>query len=106
MRKYLLLLLLIIYFPFVYAQTTDPKISLNFENKDLPEVLILIEAKTDFEFFFDEDWFSLNKFSGKYSNIKVTEILEDILKTTNINYFIKGKRIILTRGSMIYDRLN
>lgn len=105
MRKYLLLLLLIIYFPFVYAQTTDPKISLNFENKDLPEVLILIEAKTDFEFFFDEDWFSLNKFSGKYSNIKVTEILEDILKTTNINYFIKGKRIILTRGSMIYDRL-
>lgn len=104
MRKYLLLIFLI-YFPFTYAQTADPEISLSFENKDLPGILVAIEAKTDFEFFFDEDWFSLSKFSGKYSKTKVTEVLEDILEKTNINYFIKGKRIILTRGSMIYDRL-
>jgi len=104
MRKYLLLFLLI-YFPFTYAQTADPEISLNFENKELPDILAEIEAKTDYQFFFDEDWFGLSKFSGDYSQTKVTEVLEAVLEETNINYFIKGSRIILTRGSIIYDRL-
>ncbi|HKL36806.1 MAG TPA: carboxypeptidase-like regulatory domain-containing protein [Salegentibacter sp.] len=104
MRKYLLLFLLI-YFPFTYAQTADPEISLNFENKELPDILAEIEAKTDYQFFFDEDWFGLTKFSGEYSQTKVTEVLDAVLEETNINYFIKGSRIILTRGSIIYDRL-
>lgn len=104
MRKYLLLFLLI-YFPFTYAQTADPEISISFQNKELPDILVEIEAKTDYQFFFDEDWFGLTKFSGEYSQTKVTEVLEDLLEETNINYFVKGQRIILTRGSIIYDRL-
>ncbi|WP_282018771.1 TonB-dependent receptor [Salegentibacter mishustinae] len=104
MRKYLLLFLLI-YFPFTYAQTADPEISISFQNKELPDILVEIEAKTNYQFFFDEDWFGLAKFSGEYSQTKVTEVLEDLLKETNINYFVKGQRIILTRGSIIYDRL-
>src|SRR6056297_2866703 len=104
MRKYLLLFLLI-YFPFTYAQTADPEISLNFENKELPDILAEIEAKTDYQFFFDEDWFGLSKFSGDYSQTKVTEVLEAVLEETNINYYVKGQRVILTRGSIIYDRL-
>ena len=104
MRKYLLLFLLI-YFPFTYAQTADPEISISFQNKELPDILVEIEAKTDYQFFFDEDWFGLAKFSGEYSQTKVTEVLEDLLEETNINYFVKGQRIILTRGSIIYDRL-
>ncbi len=104
MRKYLLLFLLI-YCPFTYAQTADPEISISFENKELPDILAEIEAKTDYQFFFDEDWFGLVKFSGEYSQTKVTEVLEDLLEETNINYFVKGQRIILTRGSIIYDRL-
>ncbi|MDX1427078.1 MAG: TonB-dependent receptor [Salegentibacter mishustinae] len=104
MRKYLLLFLLI-YFPFTYAQTADPEISISFQNKELPDILVEIEAKTDYQFFFDEDWFGLAKFSGEYSQTRVTEVLEDLLEETNINYFVKGQRIILTRGSIIYDRL-
>ncbi|GGW97057.1 TonB-dependent receptor [Salegentibacter mishustinae] len=104
MRKYLLLFLLI-YFPFTYAQTADPEISISFQNKELPDILVEIEAKTDYQFFFDEDWFGLTKFSGEYSQTKVTEVLEDLLEETNINYFVKGQRIILTSGSIIYDRL-
>jgi hypothetical protein len=104
MRKYLLLILLIS-FPFAHAQTTDPEISLSFENKELPEILIEIETITNFQFFFEEDWFGIQKFSGEYSQTKVTEILGKLLEETNINYFIKGKRVILTRGSIIYDRL-
>ncbi|WP_339649122.1 carboxypeptidase-like regulatory domain-containing protein [uncultured Salegentibacter sp.] len=104
MRKTLLLLLLF-YFQFSYAQKTDQEISLNFTNKELPEILKEMESITNFKFFFEEDWFGLNKYSGEYSNEKLTIVLEDILKETNINYYIKGERIILTRGSLIYDRL-
>ena len=104
MRKTLLLLLLFC-FQFSYAQKIDQEISLNFTNKELPEILKEMESITNFKFFFEEDWFGLNKYSGEYSNEKLTIVLEDILKETNINYYIKGERIILTRGSLIYDRL-
>ncbi|MGW1455950.1 carboxypeptidase-like regulatory domain-containing protein [Salegentibacter agarivorans] len=104
MRKTLLLLLLFC-FQFSYAQKIDQEISLNFTNKELPEILKEMESITNFKFFFEEDWFGLNKYSGEYSNEKLTIVLEDILKETNINYYIKGERIIITRGSLIYDRL-
>ncbi|MFT4849731.1 MAG: hypothetical protein ACI83B_002277 [Sediminicola sp.] len=104
MRK-ILLFILLLSFPFTYAQTADPEISLSFENEDLIDVLVAIEAKTNYYFFYDEDWFGEPKFSGEYSNTKVSVILDDILKETTINYFIKGHRIILTLGSIIYDRL-
>jgi len=104
MRKYLFLLLLLS-FPFAYGQTTDPRISLSFDNRELPEILTEIEEKTDYKFFFEEDWFGLTKYSGDYSQTRLSEILDNILKETNINYFIKKDRIILTRGSIIYDRL-
>ncbi|MBZ9632444.1 TonB-dependent receptor [Salegentibacter sp. LM13S] len=104
MRK-ILLLILILYFPFTYSQTTDPEISLSFSNKELPDILAEIETKTNFQFFFEDDWFGVAKYSGEYSQTKVTEVLEGILEETNINYFIRGNRIILTRGSIIYDRL-
>ncbi|WP_034920268.1 carboxypeptidase-like regulatory domain-containing protein [Gillisia sp. CAL575] len=104
MRKFLLLIILIS-FHFSYAQTTDPKISLSFENKELPEILTEIEAKTGYQFFFEKEWFGFQKFSGEYSQINVTNILETILEETNINFFIKGQRIILTHGSIIYDSL-
>ena len=86
MRKTLLLLLLF-YFQFSYAQKIDQEISLNFTNKELPEILKEMESITNFKFFFEEDWFGLNKYSGEYSNEKLTIVLEDILKETNINYY-------------------
>ncbi len=104
MRK-ILLLILLLYLPFSYAQTADPEISLSFDNKELPDILAEIETKTNFHFFFEEDWFGITKYSGEYSQTKVTDVLKDILEKTNINYFIRGERIILTRGSIIYDRL-
>jgi len=105
MRK-ILLVILLISFHFSYSQTNNPEISLSFENKELPEILVEIEAKTQYQFFFEKEWFGFQKFSGEYSQTDVTEILETILKETNINFFIKGERIILTSGSMIYDSLS
>lgn len=104
MRKFLLIILLIS-LHFSYAQTTNTEISLSFKNKELPEILTEIESKTQYKFFFEKEWFDSQKFSGEYSQTNVNDILETILGETNINFFIKGERIILTRGSIIYDRL-
>ncbi|MFO7743941.1 MAG: TonB-dependent receptor [Psychroflexus sp.] len=104
MRKYLLFLLIFNY-SLLYAQTADSEISLSFENKNIVEVLIEIEEKTKYQFFFEENWLGLKKLSGEYSQTKLSDILNDIFKETNINYFIKENRVILTRGSIIYDEL-
>ena len=104
MRTYVLFFLLASFY-FTNAQTTNTAISLSFESRQIPEILTEIERKTTYQFFFNEDWFGVSKFSGNYANTKVTEILEDLLKDTNINYFIKDNRIILTRGSVIYNKL-
>ncbi len=104
MRNFYLLIFLFC-FSFTYSQTQDPEISISFNNEELPAILTSIEAKTAFIFFFDKEWFGSVKFSGNYSDIKVTEILKELLKETNLNFYIKGQRIILTQGSVIYDRL-
>lgn len=90
---------------FSYSQIEDPKISISFSEEEFLDILISIEEKTTFTFFFDKEWFGTSKFSGNYSNIKISEILRDLLKETNLNYYMKGERIILTQGSVIYDSL-
>ncbi|NEV94724.1 TonB-dependent receptor [Psychroflexus sp. YR1-1] len=104
MRKYLLLLFLM-YLPLANAQTSDSKLSLTFENKNLLEVFQEIENKTNYRFFFEEKWLGIKNLSGDYTQKTLTDILDAVLKETNINYFIKGDRIILTQGSIIYDKL-
>lgn len=104
MKKYLLFLCLIC-FSLVHAQTADSELSLSFENKSLLEILVEIEKKSGVQIFYNESWFGSETFSGTYSQTKLSEVLSDILKNTNINYFRKGERIILTQGSIIYDQL-
>ena len=99
------IILFLFCFSFSYSQIKDTEISISFDNEELPEILTSIEAKTEFNFFFDKEWFGSSKYSGNYKNKKVSEILRELLKDTNLNYYIKGQRIILTQGSVIYDRL-
>jgi hypothetical protein len=100
-----MLMLSLICSSFIGAQTKDSNISLNFKNQHIREVLVEIEKETGYKFFFEENWLDLNNISGDYSQAKLSNILDDLFKETSINYFIKGDRVILTQGSVIYDKL-
>lgn len=105
MRTYVILLLLFFYFTPTHAQKSDPEISLSFNNKTIPEVLLQIETMTDYRFFYEKDWFGPAVFSGEYAQVKITKLLQSLLKETKLNFYITGDRIILTLGRIIYDTL-
>jgi len=104
MRKVIFLLSLI-YIPFLNAQNVDPKLSLNFENKGLFDIILDIEKETRYQFFLNKDWLGDEKYTRNYQEVQLTSILDDLFKQSNINYFIRGKQVILTQGSIIYDSL-
>jgi len=105
MKKYILIYLLI-NTSFAFSQENEGNISLSFENSILKEVLISIEEKTDFQFYFIEDWLTNNLISGNYTNVTIQELLDDIFKETLLNYYISSdQKIILTKNNIIYDSL-
>ena len=88
------------------AQDLKNKITLEFFDKDLAFVFDLIEDKTEYNFYYIKSWLNNEpKFSGTYTNASLETILEALLKDTNLNFYIKDNRVILTQNSVIYDYL-
>lgn len=103
MKKNITFLLLFISY-FVSAQNSK-EISISFTDATVKDVLLQIENKTDYKFYFVEDWLPEVTRSGNYSNVPVEEVLKELLKNTVINYYFLDNRIILTNNNIIYDEL-
>jgi hypothetical protein len=91
--------------PFLNAQTIDPKLTFSFENLELYDIILQLEDETDFRFYLNKAWLGDEKYTRNYQEEKLTSILNDLFKQSNINYFVRGKQVILTQGSIIYDSL-
>jgi len=99
--KYLLFLFLL-----VSSLSIAQNISLNFENTPLKEAILKIESQTDYQFYYIENWINDLSVSGKYTNLTIDAILEDLLNVTDLNYYISNNnKIIFTKNNIIYDRL-
>ena len=104
--KKVFLLFLFLNFQFLSSQNKEDKISINFKNKPLVEVLHKIEKKSTYTFFYLKDWLRNTRVSGRYKNVLITEVLEEIFRKTVLNYHITSdKKIVLTRNSLIHDSL-
>ncbi len=79
-----------------YSQVT--KISLNFKNARLEEVLNNIEDNSDFFFLYNKDLIDVEqRVSVNFENKKITEILDVILKGKDIRYLVADRQIVLSR---------
>ena len=82
-------LMLLLSLPFLsYGQDENGKLSIAPENKTIAEILDEIEQKTDYRFYYAEQWLDTTAVSKRYNSVSVAEILEDIFKDTDINFFI------------------
>jgi len=72
----------------LFSQNNITKISLSFEESNLKSIINSIEEKSDYHFYYVEEWLVTEPISGNYENVSVNVILEKILKSTNLNYFI------------------
>lgn len=87
------------------SQQLQEKISLSFEDADFKEVISQIESKTNYQFYFVEDWLEEKKISGTYNNVSIEHLLSEIFKSTVVNFYLLNDRIILTKNSLIHDDL-
>ncbi|GAA0729389.1 carboxypeptidase-like regulatory domain-containing protein [Aquimarina litoralis] len=97
---------LLLFFVYTLSYSQEKKISLNYQDEDVANVLSLIENQTDFRFFYMDSWLAdQDKISGNYQDVEIKDILIEIFKDTVLNFYILDNRIILTKNESVYDYL-
>ncbi|HEX8562454.1 MAG TPA: TonB-dependent receptor [Flavobacterium sp.] len=77
-----------------------------FANASLEEVLLELESKSEYRFFYEQSWVQNPevKISGSYSGT-IETVLTDVLKRTDMNFFIDARNVILLKNRVIYSDL-
>lgn len=76
-----------------YAQST--KLTLQLSDKAIEEILFQVEEQSEFRFFYNENVNVENKVSLNVKNKTVFEVLDEILRGSNIEYRVMGRQIAL-----------
>ncbi|WP_299529622.1 TonB-dependent receptor [Ulvibacterium sp.] len=93
-------------FTFLMGQEKVQRISLEIQDKSVAEILSEIEQRTDFQFYYAEQWLDSIPLNKSYRNESVEVILTDLFQDTEINFFVAwDNRIVLTRNNSIYGDL-
>ena len=94
--KVFLLLVLVLGMPLNAKSFSQDKISLDFQNASLPEVLEAIENQTAYHFFYQTTLLNDQKtVSIKTSQEELHEVLNKLLKGSGLTYEIVNKQIVL-----------
>jgi TonB-linked SusC/RagA family outer membrane protein len=73
------------------------KVSLRMENKPLEMVMDEIEKQSEFYFIFNQKQIDVNRIVSIETNNKlITDILPELFNSTNVNYAILDRKILLT----------
>ena len=80
-----------------FSLTMQAQITLRTENETLRSVMKKIESQTDFTFFYNEALSDLEKkVTFNVTNSGIDNVLNQLLKETNLAYSIQGKTIAIT----------
>ncbi|SNZ00484.1 TonB-dependent receptor [Flagellimonas pacifica] len=104
--KFKLSVCLLLSFYCSFAQNEKDKITLSFDNLSMKEAVVHIQETTGYRFFYVDDWLDLDPISKNYNQVSILDLLNDLFEDSSINYYImEGKKVVLTKGSIIYDVL-
>ena len=83
------------------------KLSIAFDNNSIEDAIKQIENKSNFKFYFVDEWLDNHKeaVNSSYTNESIENILTDLFMKSNLNFFIDNNKIILTRNSIVYDKI-
>jgi hypothetical protein len=88
-----------------YAQET--KLSLNMQRVSFYEVFSEIEKQTEFVFIYKSDDINRNpKISIQAVNKPLMEILDEILKNTQLTYVVNNRHILISRKKNVVTEKN
>ncbi|MEW4923994.1 carboxypeptidase-like regulatory domain-containing protein [Algibacter sp. 2305UL17-15] len=104
MKVFKTICVFILFSQFLIAQT-GKKISISFEEVTVIDALLQLEQVSDYQFYFDDNWFNKSLISKSFQDADITYILDEILVETPINYFILHNKIILTKNNAVRNTL-
>lgn len=107
MKKLLISLVVILLHQISFAQNDIKKYSFGFDNITLEKAIELIEKDSGYKFYFDKEWFKMypEPFTKHFSDATFEIVLNDLLQNTIFNFYVSDEKIILTKNSVIYDKL-
>jgi hypothetical protein len=71
------------------------------------EGLNKIESKTNYKFYYIDEWIlsSDEVLNNNFIDTPIEDVLNEIFKNTNLNFFIDNSKIIITKNSIVYDKI-
>ena len=83
---------------FLNISKAQENFSIGYDGMTFEEFSTKLESDFKINIYYKSEWVSDIKLNKKYSNQPILEILQDILIDTDINFIIRDKVIILTKG--------
>lgn len=85
----------------------DTLISGTYDKVPLAYIITDIESKSDYKFFFVDEWLPKDSISVSFSNENFENVLEQLLSKTSLNYYVleSDRRVFLLENTLIYDEL-
>ncbi|WP_394971703.1 carboxypeptidase-like regulatory domain-containing protein [uncultured Croceitalea sp.] len=79
----------------------------SYENAPLTDIIFDIEEKSNYKFFFLNDWIEKDTITITFKDVGITQVLDRILSKTTLNFYIleSEKRVFLLKNTIIYDEL-
>lgn len=87
-----------------YAQ--DKRVTIHRSNAEIMQVMSDIEKQTDYLFIYNQDVNVKIRRTVKADRQKVSTVLDNLFAGTNISYELKGKHILLTKGTAPHRKPN
>ncbi|MEL6593003.1 MAG: TonB-dependent receptor, partial [Bacteroidota bacterium] len=102
--KSLLWTLVVLCIPLLSRGQSDPsvRISIDFEQGLLTELIESLESDYSLQFYYAPEWLDSLLVSIQAQNMLLDPFLDQLLTDTDLKHFREGNRIILTKGSGIY----
>ena len=104
-KNYFILITLICITTNLFGQQ-EATVNLQVEKNTLADILAKVEQQSGVRFYYLNNWLPKDSLTKNYQNTKLTEVLTDLFKETDLQYFkYADNRIYLTRGRLIHDYL-
>ncbi len=104
---YRIILICLLFSLGVFAQDKKDNITVSFNNTPLVTALKTVSEQAGYQVFYMKEWLANIKVSGTYENQPLDTVLSGLLQETLLNHYVLKKegRVILTKGSRIYEAL-
>ncbi|TRX47064.1 carboxypeptidase-like regulatory domain-containing protein [Fulvivirga sp. M361] len=82
----------------LFAQVENANVTVSLDSVHVEVLIHHLENNFSIRFYYDPDWFEEQIITVDFENGTLEELLENVFHTSEINFFIDGDHIFLTKG--------